>query len=53
LSVGNIVEAMVLSVDVPKKRISLSIKRLDKNPWDACIESTQGQSGESPEGISD
>jgi len=45
LSVGNIVETMVLSVDAPKKRISLSMKRLDKNPWDTCIESTQGQSG--------
>ena len=34
LSVGNIVEAMVLSVDVAKKRISLSMKRLETNPWD-------------------
>jgi small subunit ribosomal protein S1 len=34
LSVGNIVEAMVLSVDVAQKRISLSMKRLETNPWD-------------------
>jgi len=34
LSVGNIVEAKVLSLDVSKKRISLSIKQLEPNPWD-------------------
>jgi len=53
LSVGNIVEAMVLSVDVAKRRISLSMKRLETNPWDTRTESTQGQRGQSPEGISD
>jgi small subunit ribosomal protein S1 len=53
LSVGNIIEAMVLSVDVAKKRISLSMKRLETNPWDTSTESTQRQRGQSPEGIPD
>jgi len=53
LNVGNILEAMVLSVDVAKKRISLSMKRLETNPWDTSTESTQRQRGQSPEGISD
>jgi small subunit ribosomal protein S1 len=53
LSVGNIVETMVLSVDVAKKRIFLSMKQLETNPWDTIAESTQGQGGQSPEGISD
>jgi small subunit ribosomal protein S1 len=53
LSVGNIVETMVLSVDVAKKRIFLSMKRLETNPSDTIAESTQGQRGQSPEGISD
>src|SRR4030042_1735085 len=34
LNVGNIGEAMVLSVDVAQKRISLSMKRLETDPWD-------------------
>jgi small subunit ribosomal protein S1 len=38
LSVGDIVEAMVLSVDVAKRRISLSMKRLEPNPWDTISE---------------
>jgi len=37
LNVGNIVEAMVLSVDAAKKRISLSMKRIE-NPQDTGIE---------------
>ncbi|MCX5879218.1 MAG: S1 RNA-binding domain-containing protein [Deltaproteobacteria bacterium] len=53
LSVGNIVETMVLSVDVAKKRIFLSMKRLETNPSDTIAERTQGQRGQSPEGISD
>jgi len=53
LSVGNIVETMVLSVDVARKRISLSMKRLEANPWDTSVESTQGQTMQSPEGIPD
>jgi small subunit ribosomal protein S1 len=38
LSVGDTVEAMVLSIDVAKKRIFLSIKRLEANPWDTIAE---------------
>ena len=38
LSVGNIVEAKVLSLDIAKKRISLSIKQLEPNPWDTIAE---------------
>jgi small subunit ribosomal protein S1 len=53
LSVGNIVESMVLSVDVAKKRIFLSMKQLETNPWDTIAESTQGQGEQSPEGIPD
>jgi small subunit ribosomal protein S1 len=37
LSVGNAVEAVVLSVDAAKRRISLSMKRLE-NPMDNTIE---------------
>ena len=48
LNVGNILEAMVLSVDVAKKRISLSMKRLEKNPWDTGTESTQRQREQFP-----
>jgi small subunit ribosomal protein S1 len=33
LSIGDLVEAMVLDLDVPKKRISLSLKQLEPNPW--------------------
>ena len=38
LSVGDIVEAMILNVDVAKKRISLSMKQLEPNPWDTIAE---------------
>jgi len=38
LSVGNMVDAMVLSVDVAKRRISLSMKRLEKNPGETGTE---------------
>lgn len=34
LNVGNSVEALVLDLDVEKQRMSLSIKRLEPNPWD-------------------
>lgn len=34
-TVGEIVEAQVLEVDVENKRISLGIKQLQENPWDA------------------
>ena len=33
LSIGDVVEAVVLDLDVPKKRISLSLKQLEPNPW--------------------
>jgi small subunit ribosomal protein S1 len=38
LSVGDIVEAMVLDLDVDKKRISLGMKQLEPNPWDTIAE---------------
>jgi small subunit ribosomal protein S1 len=38
LSVGDVVEAVVLGVDVAKSRISLSMKRLEANPWDTIAE---------------
>ena len=38
LSVGNVVESIVLSVDVAKRRILLSMKRLETNPWDTIAE---------------
>jgi small subunit ribosomal protein S1 len=38
LNVGNIVEAMVLSLDASKRRISLSMKQLEPNPWDTIAE---------------
>ncbi|MBW1838958.1 MAG: 30S ribosomal protein S1, partial [Deltaproteobacteria bacterium] len=33
VSIGDMVEAMILDLDVPKKRISLSLKQLEPNPW--------------------
>jgi len=33
VSVGDMVEAMILDLDVPRKRISLSLKQLEPNPW--------------------
>ncbi|EFK09179.1 putative ribosomal protein S1 [delta proteobacterium NaphS2] len=38
LRVDDTVETVVLSLDVPKKRISLSIKQLEPNPWDVITE---------------
>jgi small subunit ribosomal protein S1 len=38
LSVGNIVEAKVLNLNIAKKRLSLSIKQLEPNPWDTIAE---------------
>ena len=51
LSVGNIVEAMVLSVDIAKKRISLSMKRLETNPWDTSTESPKDKEGNPMKGF--
>ncbi len=38
VSVGEIVEAVVLSVDPDKKRISLGMKQVEPNPWDVIAE---------------
>ncbi len=38
LSVGDEVEAVVLSIDVQRRRISLGIKQLTPNPWDIVAE---------------
>lgn len=38
LRVDDTVETVVLSLDVPKKRISLSVKQLEPNPWDVITE---------------
>ena len=38
ISVGDIVDVIVLSVDVSQKRISLSMKQVEPNPWDLIAE---------------
>jgi len=38
VSVGDIVEAMVLNVDKDRKRISLGMKQIEPNPWDLIAE---------------
>jgi small subunit ribosomal protein S1 len=38
LSVGNWIEAVVLSIDAASKRISLGLKQTEQNPWDALKE---------------
>ena len=38
LKVGDTVEAMVLNIDVEKKRISLGLKQVEPNPWDVVAE---------------
>jgi small subunit ribosomal protein S1 len=38
LSVGNWVEAVVLSIDTANKRISLGLKQTEQNPWEALKE---------------
>ncbi len=38
LKVGDMVEAMVLNIDVEKKRISLGMKQVEPNPWDVIAE---------------
>jgi small subunit ribosomal protein S1 len=44
LEVGQEVEVKVISIDVERKRIGLSIRRLKDDPWDDQIEElTQGQ----------
>ncbi|HEU4522084.1 MAG TPA: 30S ribosomal protein S1 [Thermoanaerobaculia bacterium] len=38
LSIGSEVEAVVSDVNVPNRRISLSLKALEENPWDTIAE---------------
>jgi len=38
LSVGDVVEAVVLSINPENKRISLGMKQLEPNPWDVIAE---------------
>ncbi|RLB20314.1 MAG: 30S ribosomal protein S1, partial [Deltaproteobacteria bacterium] len=38
LKVGDIVDAMVLNIDVERKRISLGMKQVEPNPWDVIAE---------------
>ena len=38
LSIGGEVEAVVSDVNVPNRRISLSLKALEENPWDTIAE---------------
>ncbi len=38
LSVGDTVNAVVLDIDLSKKRISLGMKQVEPNPWDAIEE---------------
>lgn len=35
--VGDVIEAMVMSVDKENRRMSLSIKQLEPNPWDLAV----------------
>ncbi len=38
VSVGDVIEAVVLAVDPEKKRISLGMKQTEPNPWDVIAE---------------
>ncbi len=38
VSIGDLVEAQVLDIDTAKKRISLSMKHVEPNPWDVIGE---------------
>jgi small subunit ribosomal protein S1 len=38
VNIGDIVEAIVLNVDLEKKRISLGMKQIEPNPWDIIEE---------------
>ncbi|MDY6851112.1 MAG: 30S ribosomal protein S1 [Thermodesulfobacteriota bacterium] len=38
LSVGDIVECLVLNMDASNKRISLGLKQIEPNPWDVVAE---------------
>jgi small subunit ribosomal protein S1 len=38
LNIGDTVEVMVVDIDVAKRQMSLSMKRLEPNPWDSVAE---------------
>jgi small subunit ribosomal protein S1 len=38
LTVGDVVDVMVLNIDAAKKRISLGMKQVEPNPWDIIAE---------------
>ena len=38
ITIGDVVEAVVLDIDVPRKRISLGLKQLEPNPWSVIEE---------------
>jgi small subunit ribosomal protein S1 len=38
LNAGDILDAVVLNLDLPKKRISLGMKQIEPNPWDLIEE---------------
>jgi small subunit ribosomal protein S1 len=38
VSVGDMVDAMVLNIDVKNKRISLGMKQAETNPWDIIVD---------------
>ncbi len=38
VSVGDIVDAVVLNLDIKNKRISLGMKQVETNPWDIIVE---------------
>jgi small subunit ribosomal protein S1 len=38
VNIGDIVEAIVLNIDLEKKRISLGMKQIEPNPWDIIEE---------------
>jgi len=38
VGVGDIIDAVVLDVDVPKKRISLGMRQVEPNPWSVIME---------------
>ena len=43
LAIGDIVEALVLSTDMPSQKISLGLKQLEANPWlDAPVKYPEG-----------
>ena len=43
VTVGDVVESEVLDIDIEKKRISLSMKHVEPNPWDIIGEKYPGR----------